>query len=63
MLSKKLKEFIDFKTVCPEIEIGMGVPRAPIHILNNGSKNLLYQKETGLDFSSKMISFSNKYPA
>ena len=60
---KKLKEFIDFETVCPEVEIGMGIPRAPIHILNNGSKNLLYQKETGLDFSSKMISFSNKYLA
>ena len=29
---KKLKKFIDFTPVCPEVEIGMGIPRNPIHI-------------------------------
>ena len=35
---KKLKKFIDFKPVCPEVEIGMEIPRAPIHIINQDHK-------------------------
>ena len=58
---KKLKDFIDFNPICPEVEIGMGVPRKPVHIINDAKKNLLYQKETGQEFSTKMNSFSDEY--
>ena len=58
---KQLKKFIDFVPVCPEVEIGMGIPREPIHIINDNRKTLLYQKETGKEFSSKMNSFSDNY--
>ena len=30
---KKLKKFVDFKPVCPEVEIGLGIPRNPIRIV------------------------------
>tara|TARA_B100000579_G_scaffold433678_1_gene452932 strand:+ start:10757 stop:11704 length:948 start_codon:yes stop_codon:yes gene_type:complete len=58
---KKLKEFIDFKPVCPEVAIGMGTPRDTIRIVENENENLLFQPNTGKDFSNKMNSFSNKY--
>ena len=58
---KKLKKFIDFNPVCPEVEIGMGIPRKPIHIEKNNNKVKLYQSETGIDFSSKMNTFSKDY--
>ena len=58
---KKLKKFIDFIPVCPEVEIGMGIPRAPIHIISQDHKKILHQTETGKDFSPKMNSFSEKY--
>jgi len=58
---KKLKDFIDFNPICPEVEIGMGIPRKPIHIIKHDGKTLLYQKETGQEFSSKMNSFSDNY--
>ena len=58
---KQLKEFIDFKPVCPEVEIGMGIPRDTIKIVETNNEKLLYQPETGKDFSRKMNLFSKNY--
>tara|TARA_B100001094_G_scaffold325884_1_gene381018 strand:+ start:8701 stop:9663 length:963 start_codon:yes stop_codon:yes gene_type:complete len=55
---KKLKKFIDFIPICPEVEIGMGTPRDTIRIIENSEERLLYQPETGKDFSKEMDSFS-----
>jgi uncharacterized protein YbgA (DUF1722 family)/uncharacterized protein YbbK (DUF523 family) len=58
---EKLKPYVDFVPVCPEVEIGLGVPRDPIRIvLVNGEKRLL-QPATGLDFTEKMKSFSESF--
>ena len=58
---KKLKKFIEFKPVCPEVEIKMGTPRHPIRIVQEKTKTILYQQETDIDFKPKMDSFSDKY--
>ena len=58
---KKLKKFIEFTTVCPEVEIGMGIPRKPIRIIHDNNKIILKQLDTGIDWSKKMNSFSKKY--
>jgi uncharacterized protein YbbK (DUF523 family)/uncharacterized protein YbgA (DUF1722 family) len=58
---KKLKEFIDFNPICPEVEIGMGIPRDTIRIVENKEGKMLYQPETDKDFSSSMNNFSKKY--
>tara|TARA_B100001113_G_scaffold346363_1_gene337169 strand:- start:84 stop:1031 length:948 start_codon:yes stop_codon:yes gene_type:complete len=57
----KLKPFIDFIPVCPEVEIGMGTPRETIKIVENKNETLLYQSATKKDFNDKMNSFSKKY--
>jgi uncharacterized protein YbgA (DUF1722 family)/uncharacterized protein YbbK (DUF523 family) len=55
---EKLKPYVKFVPVCPEVEIGLGVPRDPVRIvLVNGEQRLL-QPSTGLDFSEKMKSFA-----
>ena len=58
---KNLKKFIDFIPVCPEVEIGMGIPRDTIRIIKNKEERLLFQPETGKDFSKKMDLFSKKF--
>lgn len=58
---KKLKEFIDFNPICPEVEIGMGIPRDTIRIVENKEGKMLYQPDTEKDFSSSMNNFSKKY--
>ena len=58
---EKLKDFIDFKPICPEVEIGMGTPRAPIRVINVKDEMTLYQEETKKDFTKKMNTFSDNY--
>ena len=58
---EKLKPYVNFVPVCPEVGIGLGVPRDPIRIvLVNGEKRLL-QPATGLDFTDKMTKFSESF--
>jgi uncharacterized protein YbgA (DUF1722 family)/uncharacterized protein YbbK (DUF523 family) len=58
---EQLKPFVNFIPVCPEVEIGLGVPRDPIRIvLINGERRLM-QPATGLDFTEKMQQFANSY--
>ncbi|MDI9644585.1 MAG: DUF523 and DUF1722 domain-containing protein [Candidatus Verstraetearchaeota archaeon] len=58
-----LKKYVEFKTVCPEVEIGLGVPRNPIRVAYDpGSGSLrLIQPATGSDLTEKMQEFCNKF--
>jgi len=58
---KKLKKFVDFKPVCAEVEIGLGVPRHPIRIVEKKHKLKLIQFETKNDVTKNMINFSNDF--
>lgn len=58
---KKLKKFVDFKPICAEVEIGLGIPRNPIRIVEKKDKLRLIQLETKKDFTNDMINFSKKY--
>jgi uncharacterized protein YbgA (DUF1722 family)/uncharacterized protein YbbK (DUF523 family) len=60
---EKLKPYVDFIPVCPEVEIGLGVPRNPVRIVvANGEKRLL-QPATGKDYTKKMEAFSKSFLA
>lgn len=50
---KELQPFAKFVTVCPECDIGLGVPRDPIRLIN-GKKLRLVQPATGEDITEKM---------
>lgn len=56
-----LKEYVDFLTVCPEVEIGLGIPRDPIHLINVKNKMSLYQPTSKRDLGKLMDEFSNKF--
>jgi uncharacterized protein YbgA (DUF1722 family)/uncharacterized protein YbbK (DUF523 family) len=58
---EKLKPFVNFVPVCPEVEIGLGVPRNPIRIILANGKRRLVQPATGLDFTEKMEQFANSF--
>lgn len=50
----RLKPHVSFITVCPEVEIGLGVPRDPIRLIRTKGIVRLVQPSTGLDVSDKM---------
>lgn len=56
-----LKAYVEFITVCPEVEIGLGVPRDPIRIVRQGEMKTLIQPATGKDVTKSMLSFTKGF--
>ena len=58
---KELESFIDFIPICPEIEIGLGVPRDPIRIIFQKGQRRLVQPTTTKDVTKSMNNFINSF--
>ena len=56
-----MKDHIDFITVCPEVEIGMSIPRDTIHLVEKKGQSMLIQSKTNKDYAPEMVKFSDKY--
>jgi uncharacterized protein YbgA (DUF1722 family)/uncharacterized protein YbbK (DUF523 family) len=58
---QKLNPFVHFIPVCPEVEIGLGVPRDPVRIVEKKDKRYLHQPATGKDLTADMEHFSEQF--
>jgi uncharacterized protein YbgA (DUF1722 family)/uncharacterized protein YbbK (DUF523 family) len=58
---RRLREFVEFRPVCPEMEIGLGVPRDPIRVVLVQGEMRLVQPSTGKDFSGPMNEFGGSF--
>ncbi|UGV41538.1 DUF1722 domain-containing protein [Methanococcoides orientis] len=58
---RALIPFVDFITVCPEVEIGLGVPRDTIRIVLVDGKKRLIQPKTETDITESMDNFTDKF--
>ncbi len=58
---RKLIPLADFVPVCPEVEIGLGVPRDPIRVVSEGGELKLLQPSTGLDCTGRMLTFCRSF--
>ncbi len=58
---KQLKDYADFVPVCPEVEIGLGIPREPLRLVKKDEQVHLLQPATGLDLTQQMETFSKKF--
>lgn len=59
-LTDILGNFFEFVPSCPEVEIGMGVPRDSVRLVNVSQSIRLIGPKTGTDWTDKMISYSAK---
>ena len=57
----KLKKYVDFLPVCPEVEIGLGVPRNPVRIVLDKGDHRLVQPSSGKDVTEDMKSFCSNF--
>lgn len=57
----RLAPHVEFSTVCPEVQIGLGVPRDPIRIESARGIARLVQPATGRDVSEEMLSFCRAF--
>lgn len=53
-----LADFVDFVRVCPEVEVGMGVPRPTVRLVRAGDEVRLEDPKNGIDWTSAMKEFS-----
>ena len=60
-LVRSLKPLVEFIPVCPEVEVGLGVPREPVRIVKVGDTLRLIQPATGLDLTDRMNRFSREF--
>ena len=52
---KQISSHIEFLPICPEVEIGMGIPREPICLVNENGAVRLKQPATKTDFTDNNI--------
>ena len=57
---RQLFPHADFLPVCPEVEIGLGIPRSPIRIVDPEERRLI-QPETGRDLTGAMGGFLKRF--
>ncbi|PRX31733.1 uncharacterized protein DUF523 [Orenia metallireducens] len=60
-LVKKLKDYVEFIPVCPEVEIGLGVPRETIRLVKEDDEIRLVQPATKRDVTDEINRFSQEF--
>jgi uncharacterized protein YbgA (DUF1722 family)/uncharacterized protein YbbK (DUF523 family) len=58
---KKLEPFVEFLPICPEVEIGLGIPRDPIKLVERNQNLTLVQPSTDKDLTKPMRKFAHAY--
>ncbi|WP_048157804.1 DUF523 and DUF1722 domain-containing protein [Methanosarcina sp. Kolksee] len=56
-----LMEYVDFLPVCPEVEIGLGVPRDSLRIILDNGEQRLVQSASGRDVTEAMEAFCTDF--
>lgn len=59
-LTDILARFVEYVPVCPEVEVGMGVPRPTIRIVELGDRLHLVDPKNDIDWTSAMNRFSRR---
>jgi uncharacterized protein YbgA (DUF1722 family)/uncharacterized protein YbbK (DUF523 family) len=58
---KKLENWVNYITVCPEVDIGLPIPRETIRLVSDNDEVKLYQPSTGRDLTEEMNSFIDRF--
>ena len=51
---RKLEEYVNYIKICPEVEIGLGVPRNFVRLIKKNDEYKLIDSITGADYTEKM---------
>ncbi|WP_448584568.1 YbgA family protein [Thermocrinis sp.] len=58
---EKLLNYCQILPVCPEVSIGLGVPRSKVMLYWKGEELRLIQPSSGKDLTEEMLSFANSF--
>jgi uncharacterized protein YbbK (DUF523 family) len=57
-LTDTLAPYVEWVRVCPEVEVGMGVPREPLRLVNVGHDTRMITTRTGIDHTDNMRAYA-----
>ena len=60
-LREELEPFVELRPICPELEIGLGVPRDPVRLIRHADGARMVQPSTGRDLTEAMGSFATGF--
>ena len=57
----ELSDFFEYKPVCPEVGIGLGIPRKPIHLIGDPENpRAVNINDENIDVTHRLVKFSQK---
>src|SRR5438876_8818776 len=59
-LTELLGRHVEWVPVCPEVELGLGIPREPIRLEGDAEHPRLIAPETGRDLTETMAGFADR---
>jgi len=59
-LTDTLGKYVEYVSVCPEVEAGLGVPRPPLHLVGDPSNPRLVTLRTKQDLTDLMVNWAEK---
>ena len=59
--SKKLLDYVEYITVCPEVDIGMPVPRPTVLLYKKGDQIRMIEPNSMKDYTDEMLNFSETF--
>jgi uncharacterized protein YbbK (DUF523 family) len=60
-LREELEPHMELRPICPELEIGLGVPRDPVRLVRSPGGPRMVQPSSGRDLTRQMERFSRDY--
>ena len=57
-LAETLAPYVEWVRVCPEVEVGMGVPREPLRLVKVGDDTRMITTRTGIDHTDRMRAYA-----
>lgn len=58
---EKLKKYVEVIEVCPEVGMGLGIPRERLVVMQRGENKILFQPDTGRDYTEDIKRFSQAF--
>jgi uncharacterized protein YbgA (DUF1722 family)/uncharacterized protein YbbK (DUF523 family) len=55
-----LGRFVEFVPVCPEVDLGLGVPRETLRLLRDGGETRLVANKSGVDHTAAMNAYARR---
>jgi uncharacterized protein YbgA (DUF1722 family)/uncharacterized protein YbbK (DUF523 family) len=61
LCANKLSDYFDYRSICPEVGIGMGIPRKPIRLLGNAdSPRAVGVEDASVDVTDQLQAFARE---